>query len=226
MLNTVAYARRVRRRATYSISHYFMVTNYLKNNKITKLQIGSGSNILSGWLNTDLNPSKNVVFLDVTKKFPFNDCTFDYIFTEHLIEHLDYITGNKLIKECYRVLKPQGVLRISTPNLRFLVDLYNDNKTDLQKRYIKWEIDNCVKNTKSYTDTIVINNFFRAWGHKFIYDFKTLSNLLSENNFGNIRRCVVGNSEDIILCNIESHGKKIGEEYNKLESMAIEATRP
>ena len=46
-----------------------IATRYLKHASIKKLQIGSGSNVLPGWLNTDLTPTRrDIAFMDATKK--------------------------------------------------------------------------------------------------------------------------------------------------------------
>ena len=101
-----------------------------------KLNLGCGHNVLEGWVNSDANPpSTAVTLLDVENKFPFTDNEFDYIFSEHMIEHLPYEVGSRSLKECYRVLKPRGVVRVSTPDLAFLVDLYTNSEADVNKRY-------------------------------------------------------------------------------------------
>ena len=64
--------------------------------------------------------------IDITKKFPFVSSTFDYVFSEHMIEHIKYQDGLKMLNESFRVLKPSGKIRISTPDLQFLLDLYLD----------------------------------------------------------------------------------------------------
>jgi predicted SAM-dependent methyltransferase len=115
-----------------------MVKNCFRSNQTRKFQIGNGRNVLKGWLNTDgdTSLSKEKVFINAQKKFPFDVSTFDYIFCEHFIEHLDSWDGLRFVQECYRVLKPGGTLRISTPDLRFLIELFTENKTELQQRYI------------------------------------------------------------------------------------------
>ena len=80
------------------------IKRYFKSHKVRKLQIGSGNNTLKDWLNTDLNPIKESIFLDVKRRLPFEDCAFQYIFCEHLIEHLTYQEGLFLLEECFRVL--------------------------------------------------------------------------------------------------------------------------
>jgi glycosyltransferase involved in cell wall biosynthesis len=52
--------------------------------------------------------------VDLNKKFPFEDNSVDGIHASHVIEHLP--SQEKFIKECYRVLKPGGFLRLNIPH--------------------------------------------------------------------------------------------------------------
>ena len=151
-----------------------------------KLHLGCGRNLLEGWINTDFNTAKfqGSDFLDVTEKFPYDDNSVDYIFSEHMIEHLTYQEGKFMLEECFRVLKVGGKIRISTPDLKFLIDLYTDDKTDLQKRYIDYTVNHRAYNVSIGIDTFIINNFVRDWGHIFIYDKKILKTLLEFNKIG------------------------------------------
>jgi predicted SAM-dependent methyltransferase len=107
-----------------------IVANYLSQNNVRKLHIGCGSHILPGWLNSDyFTRSSDILHLDATRPFPFNDDEFDYIFSEHMIEHISYSQGFLMLTECFRVLKRNGQIRISTPDLSFLVDLHKENKS-------------------------------------------------------------------------------------------------
>ena len=45
-----------------------------------------------------------------------------------MIEHLKYSDGQNMLKESFRVLKPKGKIRISTPDLQFLIDLTKRKK--------------------------------------------------------------------------------------------------
>jgi len=45
---------------------------------------------------------------------PFTDASFDVVIASHIIEHLD--TPETLLRECLRVLRPGGVLRVSCPS--------------------------------------------------------------------------------------------------------------
>ena len=202
------------------------IRRYLEGHRVRKLHIGCGGMILKNWLNTDLDPSDNQLFIDARKKLPFDDSTFDYLFSEHLIEHLEYPEGVDFFLECFRIIKPCGVIRIATPDLRFLIELYNAEKNELQEHYIAWAIHSFLPDVGVPQDTQVINNFFRNWGHKFIYDFKTLQATMQRAGFINITPCTVGESDDAELRGIESHGKVIPEMFNRLETMVVEAIKP
>jgi 2-polyprenyl-3-methyl-5-hydroxy-6-metoxy-1,4-benzoquinol methylase len=59
---------------------------------------------------------------DISKKFPFPNRTFDVVFAGEIIEHLFDTLG--FLKEIHRVLKPNGLLIITTPNLAHLPDRF------------------------------------------------------------------------------------------------------
>lgn len=189
--------------------------NYFTSNKIKKLHIGCGKNLLEGWLNVDLIPSCPEVFLmDVTQEFPFGNNTFDYIYTEHMIEHIPYSQGCLILLECFRVLKEGGKLRISTPDLKFLIDLYREDKTENQIEFIRDSLDRWIKDSPLYYgaprlhETFVINNYMRAWNHEFIYDENVLCDLLVKIGFVRIHRVNACESKDCVLQNLENISRK------------------
>ncbi len=205
-----------------------MVLDYLKNNEIRKLHIGCGSNILDGWLNTDISVRNgNVMYMDAGSLFPIPSKSFDYIFSEHLFEHLTYEQAKNMLNECYRVLKPDGIIRIATPNIGFLIDLYFNPQKEINKSYI--EFDSKRSGLPAHP-IFAINRFHTTWGHKIIYDPETLTMMLKESNFKNIHQCKIGKSEHNDLCGVERHYKsferqKADKDYNALQTMVFEAQR-
>jgi len=192
---------------------------------MNKLHLGCGHNILEGWVNTDSCPvSSDVLSLDVSKPFPLDDNQFDCVFSEHMIEHLSYVEGLSVLKESYRVLKKGGIIRVSTPDIEFLINLYNGHKTELQKRYIKWATDTFISNAPSYSDTYVINNFVRDWGHLFIYDKKILCDSLERAGFKSIRRCLLNESSHEALRNLENV-TRMPAGFLALETFTLEAEK-
>lgn len=200
------------------------IKRYFKTAKEPKLQIGFGSNSLEGWLNTGISymESKHGAYMDAGQPFPLPDASINYVFSEHLFEHLTYQQAQNMLKESYRVLKPGGVIRIATPDLRFLLGLYQDPEKPLHKEYIAFTAQN---GGLPPTAVYVINRFHTAWGHQIIYDKETLSEALRQAGFKDICSCEVGESTHSALIGVEGHFKSLPPEYNHLETMILEATK-
>ena len=213
------------------VQHYRnqrVLRRYFSQTSVPKLHVGCGKHILSGWLNADgyaPDPSLPVYRFDATQKFPFADGTFAYVFSEHMIEHISHSAGLHMLSECLRVLKPLGVLRLSTPDLDFLIDLRRPDKSPLQREYIRWAAETTMRNVPNTTnETFVINNFVRDWGHTFIYDEKTLAQSLQRAGFRDLRKCGLQESSVECLRNLENE-TRMPPGFLRLELMVVEATK-
>lgn len=226
IVGAVMDARRVVGMLRYSNINSRLFRRYLQSHDVRKLQIGAGPTALPGWLSTDINPrNDSTAYLDATKPFPFEDNTFDYIYSEHMIEHITWQQGQFMLRECRRVLKPSGVVRIATPDLKVLIDLYAGAKTPMQEKYVRWITDEHLDNVEVYKPAFVINNAFHNWGHQCIYDAEMLTMAFHNTGFGDVRQCAYGESEDAQLRQIESHGKNIDDDdMAAFETMVFEAS--
>lgn len=92
-------------------------------------------------MTTDIITSARVSYLDAAKPFPYADETFDYVFSEHMIEHIPWKDGLQMLRECKRVLKGKGIVRIATPDLAVLVKVYREEGGEPAKKYVKWITD-------------------------------------------------------------------------------------
>jgi predicted SAM-dependent methyltransferase len=205
-----------------------VLKKYIESHPVKKLQIGAGPIALPGWLGTDLWPTDTVASLDATKPFPIGDCTFDYIHTEHMIEHITWFEGLTMLRECWRILKPGGTIRIATPDLRVITGLYDYSEGSIAEKYIKTTTDQYLQGIPLYRAGFVINSAFYRWGHKFLYDDELLKIALQESGFVNLKRFIPGESDDYNLRGIEMHGR-IGnneQDLNKFETIVYEAKRP
>ncbi len=89
------------------------------------VNIGCGRNFHPAWENLDLEPAdSSVIAHDVVKGLPFSDSNVDAVYHSHILEHLRPGQGEMLIEECFRVLRPGGILRIVVPDLERIVELY------------------------------------------------------------------------------------------------------
>ncbi len=190
----------------------------------TKLQIGTGQNALPGWLNTDLRPKQQVLAVDATQNFPFADNEFTYVFSEHMIEHLSFEQGRRMLLEIHRVLSDGGKLRVSTPDFDFFLRMFGEKVSSEVNDFMGWHVGTYTPNLPVHPLS-VMNTMFRLWGHKHLYNQETLSSLLQECGFGHIARFQTGESDDPEFQGLESHGKLVGESHNRMETLVLEATK-
>jgi SAM-dependent methyltransferase len=201
------------------------IARYLASHKTRKLQIGAGPVNLDGWLSGDIHPRRpDHIFLDATGRFPFPARTFHYVAAEHVIQDLPYPTGCQMLRECCRVLRSGGRLRLSTPDLRRLIALY-DQQQPLHKRYIEWRLDGFAAWADAYLPGFVLNDMMHAYA--FLYDEATLRHALERSGFTDVTLFRPGQSSDPALRGIEQHGRVLGDEdINSFESIVVEAVKP
>lgn len=71
------------------------------------------------------------------EKLPFDDAMFDIIVSYETIEHVNETIQNSFLNEIRRVLKPDGILIISTPNKMVYTDLVKGiNKFHVKEFYV------------------------------------------------------------------------------------------
>lgn len=89
------------------------------------LNLGCGKRFHSAWTNVDNNVSSPFVIRhDLLKGIPFPDDSFDVVYHSHLLEHFPRRDAAPFLRECYRVLKRRGIIRIVVPDLERIARLY------------------------------------------------------------------------------------------------------
>lgn len=231
----LAAAARAVRRAAYRIERRRLrarrgreVRAYLATAKVPRLHVGAGFHPLPGWLNADLNPkSPDVILLDAREPLPFDDAAFHYVFHEHLIEHLELDEGEAFTRECFRILRPGGRIRIATPALEVYLGLFRPALEPIQIRYLEWIHATCLPGRRGRLPSVALNLGLHHWGHRFVYDRPALRALLEGVGFRDVVERAVGESDDPYLRGIERHFEDIGDvEINRFETMVFEAARP
>lgn len=94
---------------------------------------------------------------DATRRIPFDDDTFDLVTALDVIEHVD--DDVKLISEARRVLKPKGLLLITTPAFQWLWS-HNDVLNAHKRRYTAGELKTRVENAGLERVRLSYNFFF------------------------------------------------------------------
>jgi predicted SAM-dependent methyltransferase len=196
------------------------VRQYLESADEPKLHLGAGPVRLPGWLNTDLISGE--VQLDVGRRLPLPDSAFAFAFAEHLIEHLTQRDAVRMLAELHRVLRPGGVLRLTTPDLEKVIALYEDRNPAVSRRDYALFLEG-VTGKRYDRGCQILNDQLRLWGHRYVYDQEDLEARLGDAGFESVERVAPGESEHEALRGIESHG---GAEWvNRAEAMCLEATR-
>ncbi len=98
------------------------------------INLACGGNLCNqlGWVNADHSPStRDVMKVNLLKPLPFHENTFDIVYHSQFIEHLSMGQAGGFLKECFRVLKPNGVLRVVTPDLKNQASEYLKNLDEI-----------------------------------------------------------------------------------------------
>lgn len=93
--------------------------------KSVKLHLGCGDTLIKGFINVDvLNvPAVDIIY-DLKNLNCFKDEIADVIYASHFLEHFSTDEIPVLLQEMHRVLKPNGELRLSVPDLDKICKLY------------------------------------------------------------------------------------------------------
>lgn len=144
------------------------------------LNVGCGPVILPGFCNMDFQWRPGVLCWDVTKGIPFENASFQGIFSEHCLEHIAYEQCLSVLREFHRTLRPGGVARIIVPDGELYCRLYVQ---DVDARTADWPYSE--PNTTPMT---YVNRIMRNHGHQFIYDFQTLREAMLQAGFKEVHR--------------------------------------
>ena len=89
------------------------------------LHIGCGNVILpKPFENLDTRQLQGVDHVSQAFPLPFEDGTFDLVYSSHVLEHFTREQTQPVINEWVRVLKPGGILRLSVPSIENLIKIY------------------------------------------------------------------------------------------------------
>jgi predicted SAM-dependent methyltransferase/glycosyltransferase involved in cell wall biosynthesis len=163
--------------------------------KPIRLNIGCGDKKIDGFVNVDIDSSADVQ-VDVRKGIPYPDNSVEGIYSEHFIEHLTQVEAIRFLRECRRVLIPNGVMRIATLDLDYLIMKYEGdwkNQAWIEEFEYSWINNRCEQ----------LNIAMREWGHSWVFNEEELSRLGTLAGLTYDRRCEIGKSEEKFLNNLE-----------------------
>lgn len=122
------------------------------------------------------------VELDIGEPLPLTTACVEWVYAEHLIEHVPLPVALRWLTEVRRVLAPGGVLRLTTPDLRRYVEGYLDGGRFFathRKRLRAAGVGPPMPERPAF----MFNQLFYLYGHRWIYDLEELRYVLSEAGF-------------------------------------------
>jgi len=191
-----------------------------------RVNLGSGTTAPSGWLNMDRSPGlllRKIPFLraflrnagvlrgpqadvmwppnvrrhDVRKGLPFPAESVEVIYSSHMVEHLPRDDAVRLVKECRRVLRHGGILRIAVPDLRGCAERYvASDASDAADEFMRAIGTGLETTPRGWSRLIEATSGAR---HRWMYDAASLQAICQECGFRNVseRRYREGRCPDL-----------------------------
>ncbi len=154
-----------------------------------RLHVGCGRRPLAGWVNLDLESFPGVdVVLDAARELPFRDV--EAVYAEHFLEHLRIDGALAFLVRAHRALRTGAWLRLSTPNLDWVVRMQYDRTAWGEAKAIRG---------------LHLNRAFHGWGHQFLWNREALELALAATGFEELRFCGYGESDLEVFSGIERH---------------------
>ncbi|TWT82872.1 hypothetical protein CA13_43350 [Planctomycetes bacterium CA13] len=92
------------------------------------LNVGCGNHYHPDWTNIDLVASGPAVRqYDLRRGLPYEPKQFDAVYHSHVLEHLAPADAANMLRDCFRVLRPGGIVRVVVPNLEAIATAYLDS---------------------------------------------------------------------------------------------------
>lgn len=144
------------------------------------LHLGCGDINKPGFINIDAIPKPHIHYVRAIDNLSlFKNNTISLIYASHCFEHISHRELSTVLDEWYRVLKKESILRLSVPDFDLLLKIYKENCCDIN---------------------IIMQPLMGGQDYKFNYHYaaftyNSLTTLLYETGFREVRRWQPGSSE-------------------------------
>ena len=176
---------------------------------VTNINLGSGIKwVEDGWIAIDkchkITNDKRVLAIDVLDGEllkHFKNEAVDSIYTSHTLEHFTLNETKNILNDCYKILKPKRIIRISVPDLDICIEKY-------YKKDYKWWKNNRINPKIDTMNKLEMTNYLmRSIGanndlfnidrenidiirglHLSTYNFEILNQILLDIGFSEIKQ--------------------------------------
>jgi hypothetical protein len=197
----------------------------------TLLHIGCGRTAPPSWRNVDASPTvllgsiplfgrwlvphpfpENVRYGDIVRGLNLSPGSCKAVFGSHMLEHLTYQGCLRALRNIYDLLSSQGTLRVIVPDLRGLVTHYLDHPDDDAASHFM--------RSSGLGEEVPSSPLRRLFGnsqHRWMWDEKSLTQVLCRTGFSRIRACTYGDNPLF---------EAVEDAHRYEDAVALEAVKP
>lgn len=142
----------------------------------------------------------NILVHNLATGIPYDDNSVDVVYHSHILEHLDRSVAESFLREIFRVLKPNGIVRIVVPDLQQISQDYlshidlciqNPDEVDMHESYIAVLIEQSVRREsfstsqqkpfRRFVENVILGDARkRGETHQWMYDKISIKLLLEK----------------------------------------------
>ncbi len=167
-----------------------LIKHKLIQNKLTMINIGSGAIALEGYWNIDISHRADLIIDLDYNLLPFQDDSLDVAVCISAINYLTRDRAQLLIQDVWRTLKPGGIARFASQDLRMIAQKYVEN----DQTFFSQLLPNGKHRFPGRTNADKINAWF--YGHptsgnkvcRYFYDYETLADLFEVARFSHVQK--------------------------------------
>lgn len=177
-----------------------------------KLHLGCGKKYIEGYKHVDLQELPHIDYHTSVDKLDFaGDNTIEVIYASHVLEHFGRHEYKAVLKEWYRVLQPNGILRIAVPSFDAVVEYYTNHDDNLEL-LLGFLVGGQKAGEYDY--------------HHMVFDEKLLTKVLKEIGFTDIHKYDWRTTDHSTLDDFsQAYLPHMDKEHGKLMSLNIEAKK-
>tara|TARA_Y100000389_G_scaffold201916_1_gene245823 strand:+ start:1239 stop:1883 length:645 start_codon:yes stop_codon:yes gene_type:complete len=166
------------------------------------LYVGCGNHRMSGFTHVEVNIGKqfkkggNVsppdILADITRHIPLKDNSVNLIFSRATLEHLTYYELINHFLECHRLIKKDGFIRMTVPDMDIMINNYLNKEEDIALAKLESEISP-YEPIENHTDLFISRVLYHD--HYYLHNYDTLNRALKKTGFTNIKKVKAGETQ-------------------------------
>ncbi|PIZ44199.1 hypothetical protein CO180_00355 [candidate division WWE3 bacterium CG_4_9_14_3_um_filter_41_6] len=206
------------------------ITSVVEKENLRSINLGCGWDLFpKNWLHIGLFEDNRIPYgsvrkinggyvahYDIREGLPFSENSIQYIYGSHVIEHFSLQEGIDLFAECHRIMRSGGAIRMITPDLEIWIGNYRENNRQYFDRF--YELHKSFPDLRTNGEILV--GQIQGWGHKWLYDYDSLHDVMGRVGFANIKKKTHYES---VIPDLESVEPSV--ELRTMESLYIEGEK-